>query len=73
MEFYRGDLQVGHPTFPEGSQAATQPAGKPVEISAPNIVYSKEDNDVIDELHRRINSHWSPWKCQQVICIIYFI
>jgi hypothetical protein len=23
MEFYRGDLQAGHPTFAEGSQAAT--------------------------------------------------
>ena len=41
MEFYRGDLQIGHPTFAEGSQAVTQPAGAPAEISAPKIVYSK--------------------------------
>ena len=53
MEFYRGDLQVGHPTFAEGSQAATQPAGAPVEISASKIVYSKEDDDAIDKFHRR--------------------
>ena len=53
MEFYRGDLQVGHPNFAEGSQAATQQAGTPVEISAPKIVYSKEDDDAIDEFHRR--------------------
>ena len=57
MEFYRGDLQVGHPTFAEGSQAATQQAGKPVEISAPKIVYSKEDDDAIDEFHRRSGSY----------------
>ena len=56
MEFYRGDLQVGHPSFAEGSQAATQLAGVPVEISAPKIVYSKEDDDAIDEFHRRTGS-----------------
>ena len=53
MEFYRGDLQVGHPTFAEGSQAATHLTGVPVEISAPKIVYSKDDDDAIDEFHRR--------------------
>jgi len=31
----------------------TQPAGAPAEISAPRIVYSKEDDDAIDEFHRR--------------------
>ena len=56
MELYRGDLQAGHPTFAEGSQAATQPTGTPVEISAPKIVYSKEDDDAIDEFHRRTGS-----------------
>ena len=56
MEFYRGDLKVGHPSFAEGSQAATQLAGVPAEISAPKIVYSKEDDDAIDEFHRRTGS-----------------
>ena len=56
MEFYRGDLQDGHPTFAEGSQAVTQPAGAPAEISASKIVYSKEDDDAIDEFHRRTGS-----------------
>ena len=53
MDIYCGDVQVGHPTFAEGSQAATQPTGTPVEISEPKIVYSKEDDDTIDEFHRR--------------------
>ena len=57
MEFYRGDLQDGHPTFAEGSQAMTQVAGTPVEISAPKIVYSKDDDDAIDEFHRRTGSY----------------
>ena len=56
MEFYRGEVQVEHPTFPEGSQAATNATGTPVEISSPKIVYSKEDDDAIDEFHRRTGS-----------------
>ena len=53
MEFYRGEVQVEHPTFAEDSQAATQPSGTPVEISASKIVYSKEDDVAIDESHKR--------------------
>ena len=56
MEFYRGEVQVEHPTFAEDSQAATHPTGTPVEISAPKIVYFKEDDDAIDEFHRRKGS-----------------
>jgi alcohol oxidase len=57
MEYYRGDFQFGHPTFAEGSQAVTQMAGAPAEISASKIVYSKEDDDAIDEFHRRTGSY----------------
>ena len=57
MEFYRGELQAGHPNFAEGSQAATQQAVTPVDISAPKIVYSKEDDDAIVEFHRRSGSY----------------
>jgi alcohol oxidase len=57
MECYRGDLQAGHPSFAEGSQAVTQPVGAPTEISAPKIVYSKEDDDAIDKFHRRTGSY----------------
>ena len=69
MKFYRGEVPVEHPTFSESSQAATNATGTPVEISAPKIVYSKDDDDVeisapkidyskeddeaIDEFHRR--------------------
>ena len=56
MKFYRGEVQVEHPTFPEGSQAATHATGKPVEISAPKIDYSKEDDNAIDDFHRRTGS-----------------
>ena len=56
MEFYRGEVTQKHPTFAEGSQAAAQLAGTPTEISASEIVYSKEDDDAIDEFHRRRGS-----------------
>ena len=52
MKLYQGDVQVGHPAFAAGSQAATQADGSPVGISASKIVYSKEDDDAIDEYHR---------------------
>jgi alcohol oxidase len=57
MKFYRGDLQIEHPNFAEGSQAATQKADTPVEISVSEIVYSKEDDNAIDEYHRRKGSY----------------
>ena len=56
MEFYRGEVQVEHPTFAEGSQATTHATCTPVEISSPKIDYSKEDDDAINEFHRRTGS-----------------
>ena len=56
MEFYRGEIQVEHPTFAEGSKAATHATAAPVQISAPKIHYSKEDDEAIDEFHRRTGS-----------------
>jgi alcohol oxidase len=49
------EIAYGHPTFAEGSRAAIQVAGTPTEISAPRIVYTKED-DAIDEFHMRTGS-----------------
>ena len=58
MEYYRGEVQFEHPIFAEGSQAATHATSStPVDISAPKIVYSKDDDDAIDEFHRRTGSY----------------
>lgn len=57
MEFYRGECQARHPTFAGSSQAAIQLVGTPMEISASEMVYSKEDDDAIDEFYRRIGSY----------------
>jgi len=52
MPSYRGELSTGHPSFAEGSQAASKPSTGPVAISAPNIIYSAEDDEAIDTFHR---------------------
>ena len=73
MEFYRGDFQAGHPTFAEGSQAATQLAGMPVDISASKIVYSKEDDDAIDEFHRRTGSRTLKQESELVLTFVFIV
>jgi alcohol oxidase len=47
MPFFAGELPIGNPSFPQGSAAAYKDA-HPVDISAPDIVYSAEDDDAID-------------------------
>jgi len=64
MKYYRGEVVLAHPKFPAGSLAATQSSASPVEISAPNIIYSKEDDDAIDKFHREIG---------ELLCIISWI
>ncbi len=52
MRFYRGELGLAHPPFPEGSQAACKVADGPVPLSAPKILYTPEDDQIIDAFHR---------------------
>ncbi|KAJ7364301.1 GMC oxidoreductase-domain-containing protein [Mycena albidolilacea] len=54
MDSYRGEFAHDHPQFPEGSAAATAKADGPVPISAPDIVYSAEDDEAIDRYHRAV-------------------
>ncbi|KJA14517.1 GMC oxidoreductase [Hypholoma sublateritium FD-334 SS-4] len=59
MQTFRGDVAVGHPQFKPGSIAATDSATSPVPLSAPDIVYTKADNDAIDEYHRKtVETTW---------------
>ncbi len=53
MQTFRGHVSVGHPQFKPGSLAATDLTTSPVALSAPDIAYTKEDDDVIDEYHRK--------------------
>ena len=52
MHFYRGEFDLAHPSFPEGSQAACKLTDGPVLIDDPKIVYTPEDDKCIDAYHR---------------------
>ncbi|KAG2037025.1 GMC oxidoreductase-domain-containing protein [Suillus americanus] len=52
MASYRGEVTAGHPDFPEGSAAACGEASGPVDLSAPDIVYTAEDDEAINKFHR---------------------
>jgi len=54
MKFYRGEVLSSHPKFPNGGAAETRSSGMPVEITAPDIVYTKEDDEAIDLHNRKI-------------------
>ncbi|KAF8896175.1 hypothetical protein BD779DRAFT_1668010 [Infundibulicybe gibba] len=59
MAVYRGEFDLAHPLFPSGSAAASTISDGPVEISAPDIAYSKEDDDAIDQYHRQfVETSW---------------
>ena len=53
MKYYAGDVVIGHPNFKPGSKAATSQSDSPTALTTSEIVYSKEDDDAIDEFHRR--------------------
>ncbi|TBU37889.1 alcohol oxidase-like protein [Dichomitus squalens] len=60
MSSYRGEYAPDHPTFPQDSEAAvSQDHNTPVAIDAPDIVYTKEDDEAIDDfLKARIITAW---------------
>ncbi|KAG2037032.1 GMC oxidoreductase-domain-containing protein [Suillus americanus] len=54
MASYRGEVTAGHPNFPGGSAAACREASGPVDLNAPDIVYTAEDDEAINRFHRDI-------------------
>lgn len=54
MSFYQGECAgPDHPDFPLSSAAACGEANGPVPIDAPDIVYSEEDEVVLEAYHRK--------------------
>lgn len=53
MPSYRGEFALAHPEFAADSAAACNEVDGPVPISAPDIVYSPEDDKAIDDFHRK--------------------
>ncbi|KAG2090360.1 GMC oxidoreductase-domain-containing protein [Suillus discolor] len=61
MASYRGEVAADHPDFPEGSAAACKEAFGPVDINAPDIVYTAEDDEAISQFHRDVvQTAWHP-------------
>ncbi|OAX31048.1 hypothetical protein K503DRAFT_704329, partial [Rhizopogon vinicolor AM-OR11-026] len=58
MPSYR-EVSAGRPRFPDGSAAVCGEASGPVDLNAPDIVYTPEDDQAIDEFHR--NNVQSAW------------
>ncbi|KAG1873437.1 GMC oxidoreductase-domain-containing protein [Suillus tomentosus] len=54
MASYRGEIAAGHPDFPEESAAACREASGPVDMNAPDIVYTAEDDEAISQFHRDV-------------------
>jgi alcohol oxidase len=57
---YRGEVAQLHPPFPEGSKAAVSlPPQTPVAIDAPDLVYSAEDDKIIDKfIGENVSTTW---------------
>jgi len=59
MKFYRGEFEPGHPEYHKDSKAAINDSAQPVEIDSSDIAYSAEDNQAIDEYHRKtVETTW---------------
>lgn len=60
LPYFKGELELGHPKFKEGSKA-TLSIGKasPVDFDSAKIEYSKEDDAVIEEwIRANLNTTW---------------
>ncbi|KAG1730381.1 GMC oxidoreductase-domain-containing protein [Suillus paluster] len=59
MPSYRGEVHTGHPRFPKGSAAVCREASGPVDLHDPDIIYTAEDDEAIDNFHRdNMNTAW---------------
>lgn len=52
MGVYRGEFTPGNPIFPAGSGAACKESTGPVNISAPDITYTDEDEKALETYNR---------------------
>lgn len=53
MRSFRGEIPEGNPKFaPSGTASVAPSAHGPVDATAPDIVYTAEDDKAIDDYHR---------------------
>ncbi|KAG9316083.1 hypothetical protein JVU11DRAFT_3754 [Chiua virens] len=59
LPFYKGEVLDYHPNFPSGSAASAKETDEPVDADAPDIEYTKEDDDAIIAFHRaKVQTTW---------------
>ncbi|KAG2344724.1 alcohol oxidase-like protein [Suillus weaverae] len=59
MPSYRGEVPIGHPGFPEGSAAVCGETTGPVDLKAPDLIYTAEDDEAINRhIRRRMQTTW---------------
>ncbi|KAG2111065.1 GMC oxidoreductase-domain-containing protein [Suillus cothurnatus] len=59
MPSYRGEVPISHPCFPEGSAAVCGETTGPVDLDAPDLIYTAEDDEAIDRYNRdRVKTTW---------------
>jgi alcohol oxidase len=52
MGVYRGEFTPGNPIFSADSAAACKEVSAPVDISAPDIIYTDEDEKALETFNR---------------------
>ncbi|KAG2344723.1 alcohol oxidase [Suillus weaverae] len=52
MPSYRGEVAAFHPRFPEGSAAVCGETAGPADLNAPDIIYTAEDDEAIEQFNR---------------------
>jgi hypothetical protein len=65
LSTYRGELALGHPKFPEGSQAGLADGnfGGDNRLDLPPIQYGKEDDKAIEQwIRENLNTTWHSSK-----------
>ena len=62
MASYRGEIAVDHPNFAVGSAAAIPEAPvQSIGVEAPDIVYTAEDDEVLEEYIRSTGGSAPRW------------
>lgn len=66
MGAYRGEFTPGNPIFPAGSGAACKESTGPVDISAPDITYTDEDEKALETYNRNFGGFSSSSKYKRI-------
>ena len=58
MGIYRGEFSPGHPSFPAGGDALCKDHSTHIDIAAPDIAYSAEDEKALETFIRNRGNYY---------------